>query len=106
MHMDDLAKSDLDVFFNPDETYPAVWTVEGMAPVSMDVLFEENYQVVDPDTNAVVMSSQPRMECRVDEMPAVVGDFDVVEVKGERFTIEEIQGDGLTRWVYLHREVA
>lgn len=107
MHLDDLSLSDLDIFFSEDETYPAVWTVAGEeTSVSMSVIFEETYQAVDPETEAVIMSTEPRMAVRNDKLPDGADAEDEVVVKGETFSVIEIQPEGLTSMVYLHREVA
>ena len=106
MHLDELALADLDIFFSPDETYPATWTVPGGEPVPMAVIFEETYEAVDPETEAVIMSTEPRIDVRNDELPDGADEGDAVVVDGRSFFVIEIQPKRLTSKVYLHREVA
>ncbi|MBI9079189.1 MAG: hypothetical protein JEY79_05555 [Pseudodesulfovibrio sp.] len=110
MHLDAIAAADLDIFF--DETtfaIPATWTVVDGEPVPLSVLFDETYQMVDPETEATIMSTSPRFECRNDQLPANAAEAeedDVVEVDGRKFSVLEIQPAGLTSFVYLHKERA
>ena len=70
----------------------------------MNAVFDNNYEVVDPETNQVISSNAPRVGVRYSDLIDPPEKDDRVYIKGELFKVYDSQEDGQGGTVlYLHK---
>lgn len=69
---------------------------------SIFAVFDQNFEQIDPDTEAVVSVNQPRIELRLTDLPnnkAEQGDlvrvYNTDRLRHETYSVQEIQEDGI-----------
>ena len=67
---------------------------DGVTTVTVKGLFDSTYQQIDPDTNAIVISSKPRATLFLNDVAFKLKQGLVVVIKGKTYKIREVQPDG------------
>ena len=67
-------------------------------------VFDETYQAIDPDTGAIIQSTQPMLHVKLDDLPSTPASGDRVRVRGDVYRIVRYEPDGLgLASLYLHK---
>jgi hypothetical protein len=67
---------------------------DGTDTVSCKGIFDETYQQIDPDTNAVVMSNKPRVSLFFDDVAFKIKQGYIVGARSKTYKVREMQPDG------------
>jgi len=94
------AAADMIAKLGEDFTY----ITEGGDAITVRGVYEDQYQEVDPQTQVAVISQQPMLFCRLQDLPETRGRGDRITVRGETYRVREEQPDGYGNTdIYLHR---
>lgn len=94
MSFQDLARADFKSII-AGEFSEKITVRTGVNSVEVDAIFDETYQVVDPQTNAVVMSTKPRVTIfRADVAFAITVGTSQVVARSKTFRVRDVQNDG------------
>lgn len=67
-------------------------------------VFDETYQSVDPNTGAIIQSTDPMLHVKLDDLPSTPASGDRVRVGGDTYRIVRYEPDGLgLASLYLHK---
>ncbi len=67
-------------------------------------VFDETYQAVDPDTGAIIQSTDPMLHVKLDDLPSTPGSGDRVRIGDDTYRIVRYEPDGLgLASLYLHK---
>lgn len=108
MNLHDVMAADIEaVFFNEDDfAEPVIWTpTTGLAVITSGI-FDEIWEAVDPDTGALISSTQPRVLLMTSYLPAdhKTDEGARLEARSKTFRIVDVQPDGEgTVLCYLHQ---
>lgn len=81
-----------------------VYRPKNQAAVNMTGIFDELYEAVDPNTNAIVTSRQPILGIRDSDLGKTPRQDDQVFVRGILYRVKEVESDGQGgSRLYLHR---
>lgn len=67
--------------------------VEG-DPVEITAICDEAFQSVDPNTGAIIISQQPMIGIKLDDLEDEPQEGDLVEMRGVEYRVIEAQTDG------------
>lgn len=103
---DDMASDLSEVFFDEDDlASPAVVNPSFGKPYPISVIFEDSYEEVDPDTQATVISTNPRAKVIVANLNGEPGPGYRLDYGRNKYSIVGYQPDGLgTAYLVLHKE--
>jgi hypothetical protein len=76
--------------FGEEVIYEAV----GFDPVTIQAPHGEEWQEVQPDTGAAIVSQRPNLQVRLVDLPAPPAEGDRWTCRGQRFQVEEARIDG------------
>lgn len=79
-------------FFNPEEFAEPVTVAPagGGAPYEINGIFDQEYESVQPDSDADILSVHPAIRVKTDDIPVALA-------PGSRFTIRTIEYEIITR---------
>lgn len=60
----------------------------------VQAIFDNEYSVVDPDTEEVISSNRPALGINLNDIEFTIKKNDQVEIRGQRFAIYDKQEDG------------
>lgn len=81
-----------------------VYTPQGQPAVNMTGIFDELYEGVDPNTNAIITSRQPILGIRDSDLGLTPRQDDQVLVRGILYRVKEVETDGQGgSRLYLHK---
>lgn len=66
----------------------------GISPVTMLAIFDREFISVDPQTGASVISTQPTIGVKNNQLPSAPNPGDRVTIRGELYRVIESQTDG------------
>lgn len=74
--------------------------------ISVRVVFDNTFELVDPDTETVIKSNQPRVLVRLSDYPnETINEGDVFTLNGKDYRVWTVQEDGQGgASVMLHKE--
>ena len=107
-------KSDLDadlsdVFMNKDEFAEEVTYTPKAAPGSpytINGIFDNEFESVDPDTNAPIISTQPNLRIKEADLQAPAAPGDLVTIRSIEYKVIEPETDGVgTTVLLLHKNI-
>lgn len=64
------------------------------ASVAVRVVFDNEYEIVDPDTETVISSNAPVILVRLSDYPGPIKENDRFEMSGVKYKVWSIQEDG------------
>lgn len=83
---------------------PATYTPSGGSPVEVLGIYDDLYEAVDPQTGAIITSTQPVLGIKDDHLPDPPQQDDTVTVRGVTYRVKEVQTDGQGgSKLFLHR---
>ena len=71
-----------------------VYTPKGQPAVNMTGIFDDLYESVDPNTNAIITSQQPIVGIKDADLGQTPRQDDQVFVRGILYRVKEVQTDG------------
>jgi hypothetical protein len=71
-----------------------LYTSEGLSPITIQAIFDNEFQQVDPQTGAVVISTQPVIGIKYDQLPQKPKSGDRVRIRYIDYRVIEDQPDG------------
>ena len=81
-----------------------VYTPQGQDSISLNGIYDDLYEAVDPNSNTIITSDQPILGIRNSDLGVTPHQGDAVTVRGENFTVKEVQTDGQGgSKLFLHR---
>lgn len=87
--------ADLQTLFNEDDFADvALYVPKSGTPYGLSVIFDDSYQVLDPQTEMVVQSTQPQVTVPVDWLHAKPVQGDLITVANAQWVVREYQPDG------------
>ena len=73
---------------------PAIYTPVGGTAIEIDVIMDATFEAVDPNTGTIIISNQPKIGVKIDDLPGEPQKGDLVTVRGIDFRVIEKQTDG------------
>jgi hypothetical protein len=70
------------------------YTPSGGSPVTTIGIFDNQYQAVDPETGAIITSTEPMLGVKDANLPRAPIAKDEVSVRGQDYRVIEVQKDG------------
>jgi hypothetical protein len=67
---------------------------DGQTTISFKGIFDETYQQIDPETNAVIMSTKPRITLFLNDVEFKIKQGFAVAVRNKNYKVREKQLDG------------
>jgi hypothetical protein len=67
---------------------------DGQTTVNFKGIFDETYQQIDPDTNAVIMSKKPRVSLLLNDVAFKIKQGHTVGSRNKTYKVRELQPDG------------
>ncbi len=106
MSLHEIMERDMDILFRPEDFgEEVVYTPSGGAAVTIYAHFDQAYEAVDSGSQAVVMSTQPKLTVPTSWLPDAADQDDLVRVRGRNYRVVELQPDGAGLVdVLLHEE--
>lgn len=97
--MDRLNKKSLSTFGEE-----AVYSGTGMSDTTLQVIFDNNFTAIDPQTGMEVMTTQPMIGIKLDDLPREPFRGDTISLNGISYKITEYHPDseGMAK-LLLHR---
>jgi hypothetical protein len=106
MTFKDQIAADLDVFINADEFgEAAVYQPLSGEAIDLTVIYDESYELVNPETGVGIQSNQPLIMAKSASLAGITpGTGDQVTIRNETMRVIEVQPDGrgVTK-ILLHR---
>jgi hypothetical protein len=91
-----------------ENTVSEVWFLIDGNPVDSHLIeqavFDCAYIVQDPQTGAIVSSTNPTLGVRLQDLPRLPLPSDVIQVRDKLYTIDDVIQDGVTAAVLILRE--
>jgi hypothetical protein len=92
-------------FSGSDFARTATYTPRTGVAYSLPVIFDSNYQEVDPETQVSVMSRQPQIRCIEADLQTTPGPGDHLTIDSIAYRVREFHPDGTgTAVILLTRE--
>lgn len=67
-------------------------------------VFDETYQSIDPDTGAIIQSTEPLLHVKLGDLPSTPAAGDRVRIRSSEYRIARYEPDGLgLATLYLHK---
>ena len=63
-------------------------------PMKIDAIFDNEFESIDPNTGATVISTQPMIGVKNSHLPRGPEKGDIVIIRGKRYRVIETQTDG------------
>ena len=106
----DLTNDLTDVFFNKVEFAEDATTVTyhpaSGSPYEVAVIFDREFESVDPNTEQAVISTQPVARINENDLVAEVKKGDKITVRGQKYLIIKPETDGVgTIFLFLNKEI-
>lgn len=71
-----------------------VFEPHDLTPVQIDAIFDNEFESIDPNTGATVISTQPMIGVKTAHLPRAPERGDTVQIRGQRYRVTEAQTDG------------
>ena len=71
-----------------------VYTPSGLSSVSITGIFDNLYEVIDPNTGAIITATQPILGLRNSDLAQLPRQDDTLNVRGQDYRVKEVQVDG------------
>jgi hypothetical protein len=71
-----------------------IFTSQGLSPIPIQAIFDNEFQTVDPQTGTVVISTQPVIGVKDVHLPQKPSKGDRVKIRGVDYKIIDHQPDG------------
>lgn len=80
------------------------YTPVGGIAANIEAVIDEAYESVDPNTGATIISEQPVILVKIDDLPAVPQQYDAVSMRGGSYRVIDYQTDGQAAYrIFLHK---
>lgn len=86
---DNLTKATVKTFGQPVTYQPL-----SLPAVSLMAIFDDKYQAVDPDSGAIITSTQPMLRVRIADLPRNPLQGDLVTISGVTYRVNDFEPDG------------
>lgn len=90
MDMTDLVADAVLATFSEEITYEPY----GLTAMKIDAIFDNEFESIDPNTGATVISTQPMIGVKNAHLPRLPDKGDSVVIRGKRYRVIEAQTDG------------
>lgn len=106
----DQLKEDLENnFFNKEEFAEEITLIPLGATINqyaINAIFDNEFESVDPDTEAPILSTQPTLRINENDLAAALAPTDKLKIRNENFEIVSNRPDGVgTIILLLHKEL-
>jgi hypothetical protein len=82
-----------------------IYTAEDIGPVRINAIFDNEFQTIDPQSGAVVISTQPIIGVKDADLPQAPSKGDLVQIRGVDYRIVDHQQDGQAgSRLFLHKK--
>jgi hypothetical protein len=71
-----------------------VYTPINGSPIELIAIIDEAFEAVDPNVDAIIISQQPMIGIKIDDLPSEPQKGDLVTMRGKDFKVIEAQTDG------------
>jgi len=73
---------------------PVLYQPAGLSVLSIQAIFDEAYEAIDPQTGASIISTQPMIRVRLSDLPRSPGRGDQATIKGTLYRVNTFEPDG------------
>jgi hypothetical protein len=70
------------------------YTPDGLPAIEISAIFDQEFQQVDPSTGSLVVSTQPMIGVKEDDLPQKPSKGDRVSIRGIEYRVVDYQPDG------------